>query len=110
MNTYRKNAIVVGILFIACTAASIAGPLLAGSNLNTLDYLIQLASNPNQTVFAVYLGCHRCGYRHWAVSRFKEIQPRACAGIGRFQGCGGCPGTGRHYQPAGINVTGTRIH
>jgi hypothetical protein len=55
MNTYRKNAIVVGILFIACTAASIAGPLLAGSNLNTLDYLIQLASNPNQTVFAVLL-------------------------------------------------------
>jgi hypothetical protein len=55
MNTHRKNAIVVGILFIACTAASIAGPLLAGSNLNTLDYLLQLASNPNQTVFSVLL-------------------------------------------------------
>jgi hypothetical protein len=55
MNTYRKNAMVVGILFIACTAASIAGPLLAGSNLNALDYLNQLAGHPNQTIFAVLL-------------------------------------------------------
>ena len=55
MNTYRKNAVVVGILFIACTAASIFGPLLAGSSLNTLDYLNQLAGNPNQTVLAALL-------------------------------------------------------
>jgi hypothetical protein len=55
MNTYKKNAIVVGILFIACTGASIVGPLLAGSSLNTLDYLNQLAGHPNQTVIAVLI-------------------------------------------------------
>ena len=38
MNTYRKTAITVGILFIACTVTSILGPSLAGS-INAPDYL-----------------------------------------------------------------------
>ena len=31
MNTYRKTAITVGILFIVCTVASILGPSLVSS-------------------------------------------------------------------------------
>ena len=55
MNSYRKNAIVVGILFIACTVTSILGGSLASSILNTPDYLNQLAGNPNQTTIAALL-------------------------------------------------------
>jgi Domain of unknown function (DUF4386) len=55
MNTYKKTAITVGILFIACTVASILGPSLVSSILNTPDYLNQLAGNPNQTIIAALL-------------------------------------------------------
>jgi len=54
MNTYRKTAITVGILFIACTVTSILGPSLA-SSINTPDYLNQLAGNPNQIILAALL-------------------------------------------------------
>jgi hypothetical protein len=55
MKTYRKTAITVGILFIACTVTSILGGSLASSILNTPDYLNQLAGNPNQTIIAALL-------------------------------------------------------
>ena len=55
MNTYKKTAITVGILFIACTVAAILGPSLVSSILNTPDYLNQLAGNPNQTIIAALL-------------------------------------------------------
>jgi hypothetical protein len=55
MNTYRKTAITVGILFIACTVASILGPSLVSSILINPDYLNQLAGNPNQTIIAALL-------------------------------------------------------
>jgi Domain of unknown function (DUF4386) len=55
MNTYRKNAITVGILLLACTAASILGPSLVSSILNAPDYLDQLAGNSNQTIIAALL-------------------------------------------------------
>jgi len=54
MNTYRRTAITVGILFIACTVTSILGPSLA-SLINTPDYLNQLAGNPNQIILAALL-------------------------------------------------------
>jgi hypothetical protein len=54
MNTYRKTAITVGILFIVCTVASILGPTLAMS-INSPDYLTQLAGNPNQIITAALL-------------------------------------------------------
>jgi hypothetical protein len=54
MNTYRKTAITVGILFIVCTVASILGPSLASST-NTPDYLNQLAGHSNQTILAALL-------------------------------------------------------
>ena len=55
MNSYRKTAITVGILFIACAVTSILGGSLASSILNTPDYLNQLAGNPNQTTIAALL-------------------------------------------------------
>ncbi|HSB02977.1 MAG TPA: DUF4386 domain-containing protein [Anaerolineales bacterium] len=54
MNTYRKTAITVGILFIMCTVASIVGPILAISA-NSPDYLNLLAGNPNQIITAALL-------------------------------------------------------
>ena len=54
MNTYRKTAITVGILFIVCTVASILGPSLAIS-INSPDYLNQLAGNPDQIITAALL-------------------------------------------------------
>ena len=54
MNTYRKTAITVGILFIVCTVASILGPTLAISA-NSPDYLNQLAGNPDQIITAALL-------------------------------------------------------
>ena len=54
MNTYRKTAITVGILFIVCTVASILGPSLAIS-INSPNYLNQLAGNSDQIVTAALL-------------------------------------------------------
>jgi hypothetical protein len=54
MNTYRKTAITVGILFITCTVTSILGPTLAIS-INSPDYLNQLAGNPDQIITAALL-------------------------------------------------------
>jgi hypothetical protein len=54
MNTYRKTAITVGILFIACTVTSILGPSLVIS-INNPDYLSQLAGDPNRTILAALL-------------------------------------------------------
>ena len=54
MNTYRKTAITVGILFIVCTVTSILGPSLAVS-INSPDYLHQLAGNPDQIILAALL-------------------------------------------------------
>lgn len=54
MNNYRKTAITVGILFIACSAAAILGPTLASAT-HAPDYLDQLAGNPNQIIAAALL-------------------------------------------------------
>ncbi len=45
MNTYRKTAIAVGILFLVCTAASILSFPLTGSILEDQDYLVKLSLN-----------------------------------------------------------------
>jgi|WetSurMetagenome_2_1015567.scaffolds.fasta_scaffold100125_2 hypothetical protein len=52
MNTYRKNAIWVGILFILCSAASIIGMTMGNSLLNAPDYLTSLAANENKVIIA----------------------------------------------------------
>jgi len=50
MTTYRGNAIAVGILFIACSAASILSALPLGSMLGGPDYLAQLAGSGGRVV------------------------------------------------------------
>ena len=42
MNSYRGNAIAVGVLFIACSVASILSMIPLGSILEGADYLNEL--------------------------------------------------------------------
>ena len=55
MTTYRGNAIAVGILFIACSAASILSISPLGSMLGGPDYLAQLAANGGRVVAAALI-------------------------------------------------------
>jgi multisubunit Na+/H+ antiporter MnhB subunit len=52
MNTYRRNAIIVGILFIACTVFSIISMSMTNSFLDATDYIAKLAANQHQAVTA----------------------------------------------------------
>ena len=45
MNSYRKTAIIVGILFLVCTAASLLSFAFTGSILEDQDYLTKLTLN-----------------------------------------------------------------
>lgn len=66
MNTYRKNAIIAGVLFIIAT---LTGPVLATPLIPVLtgaDYLAGISAHPNQVAGAVLL---------WIIAAF------ACAGI-----------------------------
>jgi hypothetical protein len=55
MNNYRKTAIIVGLLFIICTAASILGGSLSNPILDAGDYLNKLAVNNNQILFGALI-------------------------------------------------------
>ena len=55
MDTYRRNAIAVGILFIACSAASILSAAPLGSALDSSDYLQALAGRDGQVVLAAVI-------------------------------------------------------
>ena len=50
MKSYRGNAIAVGVLFIACSAASIVSAIPLGSTLDDPDYLGKLAVSDNRVV------------------------------------------------------------
>jgi hypothetical protein len=50
VTTYRGNAIAVGILFIACSAAAILSVMPLGSMLGGPDYLAQVAANGGKVV------------------------------------------------------------
>jgi len=52
MKSYRGNAIVVGVLLIACSAASILSAIPLGSTLDGSDYLSKLAVSGNGVVLA----------------------------------------------------------
>ena len=54
MNTYRKTAIIAGIVFIIATAAGLLSNGFTGS-LDAPDYLIQLSANQNQVRIGVLL-------------------------------------------------------
>ena len=48
MNSYRKTAIIVGILYIIGTVAGVLSVVITTPILSASDYLAQVAANPNQ--------------------------------------------------------------
>jgi len=55
MKSYRGNAIAVGVLFIACSAASILSAVPLGSTLDGPDYLSKLAVSDNRVVMTALI-------------------------------------------------------
>jgi Ca2+/Na+ antiporter len=55
MNSYRGNAIAVGILFIACSVATILSAVPLGSTLDGPDYLSKLAVSDNAVVLTALI-------------------------------------------------------
>jgi hypothetical protein len=53
MDSYRKTAIIVGVLFIIATVSAILTISILGSTLDPPDYLSTVSSNANQVVLAV---------------------------------------------------------
>jgi hypothetical protein len=54
-SSYRRNAIAVGVLFIACSAASILSAVPLGSMLDTPVDLARLAANDNRVVLTALI-------------------------------------------------------
>lgn len=55
MKTERKTAVIVGVLFIAATTASLLGNALTGSILDAPDYLARVSSSGNQVMIGALL-------------------------------------------------------
>jgi hypothetical protein len=55
MNTYRKTAIIVGVLFIIGTVAGILSRVFTGPILDDPDYLIKVSANENQIIIGALL-------------------------------------------------------
>ena len=55
MNTNRRTARIVGVLFIAATVAALLGNSLTGSIVGAPDYLVQIAANKNLVVLGALL-------------------------------------------------------
>ncbi|MGZ4853035.1 MAG: DUF4386 domain-containing protein [Halobacteriota archaeon] len=53
MNSYRKTAIIVGVLFITATVASILSTVFLGSTLAASNYLTSVSANENQVIIAM---------------------------------------------------------
>ena len=55
MNSYRNNAIIVGVLFIIATVTNMLGNLSIKPILDAPDYLIQISANENLMLIALLL-------------------------------------------------------
>ena len=55
MKTYRKTAIVVGVLFIAATVLSLISSSLLGSIVGTPNYLMNVSANGNQMIIGALI-------------------------------------------------------
>ena len=55
MNSNRKTAIIVGVLFITSTVTGILSIVFLGSILDTSDYLIKVSENENQVIIGALL-------------------------------------------------------
>ncbi len=53
MNSHRKTAIIVGLLFIIATVAGVLGSVFFGPILDAPDYLINVSANENQMIILV---------------------------------------------------------
>ena len=74
MNTYKKTAIVAGILFIIATAASLLGNALIGSIVGAPDYLVQIAANKNLIVVGALLIVAVAGSPGIAISLYPVLR------------------------------------
>ena len=55
MNSNRKTAVIVGVLFITATVSAVVSGFLVGPILDGPDYLINLSANENQVLIVVLL-------------------------------------------------------
>jgi hypothetical protein len=55
MKTYRKAAVIVGVLLLSATVASIAGSALTGSILEAPDSLVKISANENRIIVGALL-------------------------------------------------------
>ena len=55
MNTYRKTAIIVGVLYIIGTVAGILSKVFAGFNQNDLNYLTNVTANETPIIIGLFL-------------------------------------------------------
>jgi len=90
MNSDRKTAIIVGVLFIIATGAYMLGEILIGSILNAPDYLSNVSANENQ----VKIG-----------ALFVLIDCVAVVGIGVMM----FPILRKHNEPIALGYAGFRI-
>ena len=55
MNSNKKTAIIVGVLFITSTVAGVLSVIFLGSILNASDYLIKVSKNESQVIIGALL-------------------------------------------------------
>ena len=55
MNSYRKNAIIVGVLFITATVAYSLSVIFLGPILGSSDYLAKASENEDQVIIGAFL-------------------------------------------------------
>jgi len=90
MNSYRKNAIIVGVLFIIATVTGVLSGVFWGSIVDAPDYLINVSANENQVIIA---------------SLFLLIMGFAVAGIGIMM----YPIFKKHNEALALGYVGFRI-
>ena len=90
MNSNRKNAIIVGVLFITATVANILSDVFLGPILDAPDYLIKVSANENQVIIGAL---------------FKLIMAVACAGIAIWL----YPILKKHNEALALGYVGARI-
>ena len=90
MNSNRKTAIIVGVLFLVATAAFMLGSGLIESILNDPDYLTKVSANESQIIIGVLL---------------ELITGAAVVGIGVLM----FPILKKHNEPIALGYVGVRV-
>lgn len=90
MNTYRKTAISVGVLFIMATVLNMLGNIPLNTILDAPDYLISIAANENQVIVG---------------SLLVLLSAFACAGIA----IGLYPVIKQHHEALALGSVGLRV-